>query len=63
MLKCVVCGILRDKHFKLYCHNCLMDDDVVESMECKHVSMRSIGYSHLKCLDCKKIIKTGIILN
>jgi len=40
-----------------------MDDDVVESMECKHVSMRSIGYSHLKCLDCKKIIKTGIILN
>lgn len=60
----MVCGILRDKHFKLYCHNCLMDDDVIDTMKkCKHKSMKSMGYSHLKCLDCKKIIKTGIILN
>jgi hypothetical protein len=40
-----------------------MDDDVIDAMKCEHKSMKSMGYSHLKCLDCKKIMKTGIILN
>ena len=64
MLKCTVCGVERNKRFNLYCHNCLMDDEVmVDLFGCKHISMRSMGFSHLKCLDCKKIIKTDTILN